>query len=481
MYKKALSGVVVTIILILLSLVALAILASLFLGIVTDISSDVNLPNYSKQNYTIDGSSIPSDNFADATLKLKELGYDNSNIGLFKSSLHLKPMDSYGSSSYASAFPDHETVRLPNVGYNLYTSTSKASFLTNLQNNNLVKNQYMRDTHEVFIIPVHGLPEWLTGHVEEGYTPVDYQQWEDVVRDMTTYFSQFSGVELYFEIGNEPDLIEFWKGNTNDYLVFYEHTAKAIKEVNPNAKVGGAGLNQYFGKAYADGNNNAVDNLNVELIEYAKTNNLPLDFISWHNYRTMGDIGVAKTTYTSALTSSGYSTLPELIITEWNGPTTALRQSSLNPALAADSYLGFYEYGIDRQVFYTWQDEVPESSPDLRYYGAVTQSGTVRPVYYVLALFDQISRTSTGIYYFLSGTDRVIISKNSNGCYTFVVWNLDSSGSKDKEYFLDSNIGSVNGVGIKDGVMSKSFDVEKNRVSFNINFAEVVAFDLCTI
>lgn len=117
----------------------------------------------------------------------------------------------------------------------------------------------------------------------------------------------------YWEIWNEPDLTIFWNNNNaNKYYEFYAKVARAIKKIDPNAKIGGAGVAGGYnpGGAYIDG-----------LLNYCKKNNVPIDFLSWHYYgnstadpQNILDIG---TSIQKTLNKYGYNNL-ESLCTEWN-------------------------------------------------------------------------------------------------------------------------------------------------------------------
>ena len=74
----------------------------------------------------------------------------------------------------------------------------------------------------------------------------------------------------YFEVWNEPNLDGFFAGTQQDYFDLYAATAKAIKDVSPDYKVGGPAT---AGCGWVP-----------ELIQYCKKNNIPLDFIATHTY-----------------------------------------------------------------------------------------------------------------------------------------------------------------------------------------------------
>ena len=75
----------------------------------------------------------------------------------------------------------------------------------------------------------------------------------------------------YFEVWNEPN-IDFWTGDPKQstYFELYDHTARAIKAVNAQLRVGGPATAQ---AAWADA-----------FIRHCAENKVPVDFVSSHVY-----------------------------------------------------------------------------------------------------------------------------------------------------------------------------------------------------
>jgi len=113
---------------------------------------------------------------------------------------------------------------------------------------------------------------WWRGNVTP---PKDYNKWEDFIRNLTQHFTERYGVEevktWYFEVWNEPNLSPgFWTGSQAEYFKLFQYSAKAIKSVNSDYKVGGPGT---AGAAWES-----------EMIDFCVKNNIPIDFISTHSY-----------------------------------------------------------------------------------------------------------------------------------------------------------------------------------------------------
>ena len=109
--------------------------------------------------------------------------------------------------------------------------------------------------------------------------PKNYAKWDALITALTKHWTERYGeneVKTWrFEVWNEPNYPGFWHPGTNGtprdaYFELYEHTARAVKNVSTNYLVGGpAGAGPVWTK---------------ELIELCQSNNLPIDFISYHAY-----------------------------------------------------------------------------------------------------------------------------------------------------------------------------------------------------
>ena len=78
--------------------------------------------------------------------------------------------------------------------------------------------------------------------------------------------------EWFFEVWNEPNLPEFWKGTQADYFKLYRSTAEAIKSVDAALKVGGP----------ATAKNAWIE----EFLAFCAKGKTPVDFVSTHHYPT---------------------------------------------------------------------------------------------------------------------------------------------------------------------------------------------------
>lgn len=105
--------------------------------------------------------------------------------------------------------------------------------------------------------------------------PEDLEAWKKYVSAFLRFLIHRYGIEEIrtwcFEVWNEPDLpVAFWNGTRDEYFQLYEATAQAIKEIDPAIRVGGP----------ATSNSKWV----VSFLKYCRERNVPVDFISTHQY-----------------------------------------------------------------------------------------------------------------------------------------------------------------------------------------------------
>lgn len=189
--------------------------------------------------------------------------------------------------------------------------------------------------------------------------PQDYDIYATLLSTLVDRYSlnyQKTGLPrkiAYWEVWNEPDLTIFW--NSNDpqkYYEFYEKMARMVKAVDPTAKVGGAGVATGYnpGGEYIDG-----------LLNYCRSKNVPIDFISWHYYgnatadpQNIIDIG---NMIQNSLNRYGYNNL-ESLCTEWNSTpfghvnTYSKVQSAKNAAYIASTLIYMQYTKVDLAHYY---------------------------------------------------------------------------------------------------------------------------------
>lgn len=104
--------------------------------------------------------------------------------------------------------------------------------------------------------------------------PKNMNRWCDLIERFIHFLFERYGQEevrsWYFEVWNEPDLPIFFKGSQKDYFKLYEATAKTIKRVDPQLRVGGPSTSACrWVAAFRD---------------FCEKNGVPCDFLTTHHY-----------------------------------------------------------------------------------------------------------------------------------------------------------------------------------------------------
>jgi xylan 1,4-beta-xylosidase len=116
---------------------------------------------------------------------------------------------------------------------------------------------------------------WWKGNITP---PKDYDRWERLIEAIVKHWTERYGARevgrWYFEVWNEPNLDIFWSGGQAEYFKLYEVTARAVKSVSPDYRVGGPAT---AGRGWIK-----------ETINVAAQGGVPLDFITTHDYGVKG-------------------------------------------------------------------------------------------------------------------------------------------------------------------------------------------------
>ena len=104
--------------------------------------------------------------------------------------------------------------------------------------------------------------------------PRSLAKWSEFIESFIKFLLRRYGKEevesWYFEVWNEPDLAIFFKGTQQDYFRLYEATARAVKKVDENLRVGGPST--------------SACRWLTDFKAFVKKNNVPCDFLSTHHY-----------------------------------------------------------------------------------------------------------------------------------------------------------------------------------------------------
>lgn len=268
--------------------------------------------------------------------------------------------------------------------------------------------------------------------------PKDYKKWDDLIHAFAQHLVDRYGIEevaqWYFEVWNEPN-IDFWSGDPKQptYFELYDHTARALKSVNPRLRVGGP----------ATSSAHWVN----DFLRHTVAENVPTDFISSHGYAddTVQDLfgtneDVPKDDRVcraikkvhDQIAASARPNLP-LMWTEWNvpsfGPLKARDTIYVGPALAHD--IEQCDGLVDMMSYWTFSDvfeeQGPKRGPFDGGFGLISMGGIRKPSYSDFALLHRL-----GDQRIVQNSPDVLVTKRGDGTLAIALWNLvdlDKAGS----------------------------------------------------
>jgi hypothetical protein len=193
------------------------------------------------------------------------------------------------------------------------------------------------------------------GHV---LPPADYDKWEELIYQTVYHLNIEKGYNCYFEAWNEPNT-KFWAGSQAQYLEMHARTVAAIRRADPNAQIGGpssAGSNMNWPRA---------------LIQYCAENEVPLDYVAWHDYLYHAIQNGNVRSFTEQVQNirnvlTQYPSLGEvdIHITEWSfmWMPVALPSATFNGAYTLQSMFEMLDSGV-HTAYYTGVTGSP-SFPD---------------------------------------------------------------------------------------------------------------------
>jgi xylan 1,4-beta-xylosidase len=146
---------------------------------------------------------------------------------------------------------------------------------------------------------------WWKGN---GAPPKDFAKWGELIRrTVQNWILRYGIAEVrtwYFEVWNEPNLNPFFRGTKSQYFELYKTTARVLKEIDPQLRVGGPATSNFVPDARFDdevedtshhkivtgaADINTLDWQPVwvkQFLAFCRREKLPVDFVSCHPYPT---------------------------------------------------------------------------------------------------------------------------------------------------------------------------------------------------
>ena len=222
----------------------------------------------------------------------------------------------------------------------------------------------------------------------------DFNRWQTFLKAYLLHLKKRYGLKQlrgwYFEIWNEPQLNEFFKGKKTDYFKLYKLSARLIKKILPGTMVGGP-----------NGNGPFV----IDFIRYCARCKIPLDFISLHLFavdcakdkdgnwlnRLVPDQNVMlEEVQTVRRALEKYKlTNTKVIASELNsswGPRDPIHDTVFNAVYLLDQYKRLAPH-TDLLSYWAFSDLMRENgippSPFYGGFGLMSEQGIKKPVYHV--------------------------------------------------------------------------------------------------
>lgn len=180
------------------------------------------------------------------------------------------------------------------------------------------------------------------------YPPKDYKKWAVIAEHIIRHYNEgwadgFRWNIEYWEIWNEYESGNCWKGTIEQFYDFYEVAARHLKKQFPSLKIGGPATEW----RYKNGQDTATP-----FIEEMARRKVPVDFLSWHRYCLSPELVAAHAVQMrQTLDKNGYgSTLS--ILNEWNTRPFDIAGTLAGACFAAATMANMQDKPVDMMMYY---------------------------------------------------------------------------------------------------------------------------------
>jgi xylan 1,4-beta-xylosidase len=253
--------------------------------------------------------------------------------------------------------------------------------------------------------------------------PKDWDRWADLIRDLAAHLTERYGRDEVvsrwaFEVWNEPNLEVFWSGTPQEYLRLYDVSARAIKSVHPDLRVGGP--------------SSAAAGWIGELLGHLEGSDLPLDFLSTHVY------GNVPLDLRPVLASAGRPGAP-IWWTEWGTTPTHFHHVGDTVFAAAFLLRGMASAlgRIEALSHWVASDHFEELGrpPELFHggFGLLSVGNLRKPRYWAMALLGRLGRSRLPVSVSGDGAGGLVealAARHDDGRIGILAWNVTLDQSK---------------------------------------------------
>jgi xylan 1,4-beta-xylosidase len=259
--------------------------------------------------------------------------------------------------------------------------------------------------------------------------PKDYKLWDDMLQALAKHLIERYGIDevsqWYFEVWNEPN-IGFWSGEPKQatYYELYDHSARALKQVNARLKVGGPST--------------AGVGWTSSFLAHCKDAGVPIDFLSSHVYGNDNQkqvLGAPKEIPRHQVVCSAarkvhadiaHSPFPSIpyFLSEFNATW------SNQPNITDTIYMGPWLAETVRQCdgliqmtsYWTFSDVFEESgvvkTPFYGGFGLVAEDNIRKPAFNAFALLHKL-----GSVRLKNESDSLLVTRRADGTLVIALWN----------------------------------------------------------
>jgi xylan 1,4-beta-xylosidase len=259
----------------------------------------------------------------------------------------------------------------------------------------------------------------------------------------------------FFEVWNEPNLRYFWAGSKEEYFKLYEHSARAVKSVDSQLRVGGPAT--------------SVNAWIPDMLAFCREASVPIDFLSTHHYPTDDPLwrnshltmeeffqqfgfgtrsyerGVLRKMTARAREEAG--NLP-LYYTEWN--TSAMVPDPLHDEPYSAAFIAKTiadnDGLVDGYSFWTFSDLFEErgqfSAPFHGGFGLQTIHGIPKPTYHVFEMLHSLGDRRIPVEGGADSTVELLAARGNEGL-TLLAYNHNIPGAEICEEEIAINLKGV--------------------------------------
>ncbi len=208
----------------------------------------------------------------------------------------------------------------------------------------------IRSTGATPLLSIDFKPKALFPIVDQDIVePEDYQAWEELIYRMVLHYKERGSEVRYWEVANEPDIGEDggcpYRFKPESYARYYEHTVRAVRRADPQARVGGPALA------------NVRSPILPALLEACQTRGIPIDFVSWHIYNSEPRRIRETIEYARALIGQYPSLKVETHLNEWNmSLSNPVLDTRFQPCFVAETAWQMKDAGLDWACYYHIRD-----------------------------------------------------------------------------------------------------------------------------